>query len=160
MNPGEMEALLRRSAIGRLAMTTEDGPYVVAMNYIFVEGCIYLHSGPKGRKVEALLADPRVCFLVDEVGPQVTWEIGCGISQIYESVICFGKAEFVEELDEKRRVLELMVRKFIPKDSPFSLVDGNVRNTALIKIRLEWMTGKANRINPLHRIISNHVQTP
>jgi nitroimidazol reductase NimA-like FMN-containing flavoprotein (pyridoxamine 5'-phosphate oxidase superfamily) len=92
---------------------------------------------------------------VDEVGPQVTWDRGCGISQIYESVICFGKAEFVEELDEKSRVLELMVREFIRGDPPLPLVRGNVKNTALIRICVEWMTGKANRISPLHRIVSN-----
>ena len=35
--------------------------------------------------------------VVDEVGPQVTWEKGCGVSQIYRSVTCFGRAEFVED---------------------------------------------------------------
>ena len=116
----EMELLLESMPVGRLAVTTEDGPYVVAVNYLFLEGNIYFHSGQAGRKMEALRADSRVCFLVDDVGPQVIWEQGCGISQIYKSVVCFGKAEFVEGPTEKMRMLEKLVQKFVPANQPFS----------------------------------------
>ena len=152
-SPEEMKALLDRMAVGHLAMTTQDGPYVVPVNYLFAEGCIYLHCGPKGRKIEALRKDPRVCFLVDEAGPQVRWDKRCGITQIYESVMCFGRAETVEGQEEKKRILEMMVRKFLPPDSPFPLEDGNVASTVVIKIRVEWMTGKVNRISPFHTIV-------
>jgi nitroimidazol reductase NimA-like FMN-containing flavoprotein (pyridoxamine 5'-phosphate oxidase superfamily) len=152
-SPEEMKALLDRMAVGHLAVTTQDGPYAVSVNYLFAEGCIYLHSGPKGRKIEALRKDPRVCFLVDEAGPQVRWEKGCGISQIYESVMCFGRAEFVEGQEEKRRILELMVRKFLPPDTLFPLEEGNVADTTVIRIRVEWMTGKVNRLRPIHTVI-------
>jgi len=80
--PQEMEALLERRPDGYLSLTTESGPYVVPVNYLFFEGSIYIHSGPKGRKIDALQADSRVCFLVADIGPQVLWERGCGISQI------------------------------------------------------------------------------
>jgi hypothetical protein len=99
-----MELLLERMPVGRLAVTTADGPYAVAVNYLFFEGDIYFHSGREGRKIEALRADPRLCFLVDDPGPQVLSERGCGITQIYESVVCFGRAEFVEDHAEKRRI--------------------------------------------------------
>ena len=153
-SPEEMKSLLDRVAVGHLALTTQDGPYVVPLNYLFAEGCIYLHSGPRGKKIEALRKDPRVCFLVDEAGPQVRWDKGCGISQIYESVMCFGRVEFVEGLEEKRRILERMIHKFVPAESPVPLKDKDIENTAVVKIHIEWMTGKANRITPSHKIIS------
>ena len=156
----EMKTLLDRMTVGHLAMSTQDGPYVVPLNYLFAEDCIYLHSGPKGKKIEVLRNDPRVCFLVDEAGPQVTWNRGCGISQIYESVMCFGRAEFVEGLEERRRILEMMVRRFLPPDSPFPLLDKNVANTVVIRIRVEWMTGKANPISPLHSVIPARTRVP
>jgi hypothetical protein len=151
----EMKALLDRMPVGRLGLSTEDGPYVVPVNYIFAEGCIYFHSGHQGKKAEALQADPRVCFLVDEPGPQVTWEQRCRITQIYESVICFGKAELVEEIAERKRILEMLIAKYVPGDNHVPLLDRNVENTAVVRIRIEWMTGKANRISSLHRKISN-----
>ena len=155
----EMAALLDRMAIGRLALITEEGPYVLPLNYLFADDCIYLHSGLKGKKVEALRADPRVCFLVDEPGPQVTWAQGCGISQIYESVMCFGRAGFVERPEEKRRILEMMIHKFLPAESRVSLEGRNIEKTLVIKIQIEWMTGKANRISPLHTRVSNRFDT-
>jgi len=128
------------------------------VNYLFADDCIYFHSGPKGRKVEALRVDPRVCSLVDDPGPQVTWERGCGISQIYESVMCFGRAVFMERLEEKG-ILERMVHKFVPAESPVFLKDKDIENTAVVKIHIEWMTGKANRVTPSHTIISNRFRT-
>src|SRR5208283_2085408 len=141
----EMELLLEDMPVGRLAVITEDGPYVVAVNYLFLEGNIYFHSGQSGRKMEALRADSRVCFLVDDVGPQVLWEQGCGISQIYKSVVCFGKAEFVQGPIEKRGILERMVQKYVPSGYPFpTMKDQNVKKTVVVRIVIESMSGKAN----------------
>ena len=150
----EMELLLERMSVGRLALTTEDGPYIIAVNYLFFEGSIYFHSGLSGRKMEALQADSRVCFLVDEVGPQVLLDRGCGISQVYKSIICFGKAEFVEDPLEKRRMLERMVQKYVPSSYPLSpMTDQNVKKTAVVRIVIESMTGKENVLSPLHTVL-------
>ncbi len=155
-NVREMELLLERIPVGRLAVTTEDGPYMIAVNYLFFEGSIYFHCGLAGRKVEALRADPRVCFLVDEVGPQVLWEQGCGISQIYRSVVCFGKAKFVEDLVQKRGILERMVKKYVPSSYPVSpMSDQSITKTAVVRIMVESMSGKENPLSPVHTIIKN-----
>jgi nitroimidazol reductase NimA-like FMN-containing flavoprotein (pyridoxamine 5'-phosphate oxidase superfamily) len=152
----EMELLLERMPVGRLAVTTEDGPYVVAVNYLFLEGNIYFHSGQAGRKMEALRADSRACFLVDDAGPQVIFEQGCGISQIYESVVCFGRAEFVEEPIEKMRILKKLVQKYVPAHYPLSpMGDRNIEKTAVVKIVVESMSGKANVLSPSHTVLHN-----
>ncbi len=152
----EMELLLERMPVGRLAVTTEEGPYIVAVNYLFFAGNIYFHSGKTGRKMEALRADPRVCFMVDEVGPQVLWEQGCGISQIYKSVICFGKAELVEGQTEKRTILERMVQKYVPSPYPISpMKDENIQKTAVVRIVVDWMSGKENVLSPAHTVVHN-----
>lgn len=152
----ERESLLAEMPVGRLAVVTADGPYIVPVNYIFVEGCIYFHSALSGRKMEALRNDPRVCFLVDESGPRVLWEQGCGISQIYRSVICFGRAEFVETTEEKRGVLEKMLDKYVPGGYPRpSMTDQNIGNTAVVRIVIESMSGKANALSPSHTVVSD-----
>ena len=151
----EMESLLEQMPVGRLAVVTEDGPYIVAVNYIFLKGSIYFHSALAGRKVEALQTDSRVCFLVDEVGPRVLWEQGCGISQIYRSVICFGKAEFVESPVEKRGILEEMMRKYLPSSYPRPpMTDQNIEKTAVVRIIIESMSGKANALSPSHTVLN------
>jgi uncharacterized protein len=150
----EIERLLVRMPVGCLAVTTEDGPYAVAMNYLFHDGNIYVHSAMAGRKIEALKCDSRACFLVYEDGPQVTWEKGCGISQIYKSVICFGKAFFVEDLDEKKLMLEKMIQKYAPEESAFPQINNeNLGKTAVIKIIVESMSGKANELTSAHAVV-------
>jgi nitroimidazol reductase NimA-like FMN-containing flavoprotein (pyridoxamine 5'-phosphate oxidase superfamily) len=141
-----MKALLARMTVGRLGLSTEEGPYVVPMNYIYSNGCIYLHSAQEGRKISILRKSPAVCFLVDKHGPLVLWSVGCFISQIYESVMCFGHAELMEDEQEKRRILEEMVRKLTPPGytSP-PLNVGRIRQTAVVRVRVEQMTGKARR---------------
>jgi uncharacterized protein len=150
----EMVSLLERMPVGCLAVTTEDGPYVVAMNYLYYDGCIYVHSAPAGRKIDALPHDSRVCFLVYEDGPQVMWDKGCGISQIYRSVVCFGKALFVEAPDEKKLILEKMIQKYAPaeKDIP-QINDENLGRTTVIKIVVESMSGKANELTSAHKVL-------
>ena len=152
----EMELLLERMPVGRLAVTTKDGQYIVAVNYLFLDGSIYFHSAISGRKMEVLRADSRVCFLVDEVGPQVLWEQGCGISQIYKSVVCFGRAEFVEGSIEKRGILEKMIKKYVPSRyrSP-PMKDENVKKTTVVRIIIESMSGKANVLSPAHTVLLN-----
>ena len=155
----EMKLLLERMPVGRLAVSTKDGPYIVAVNHLFFEDCIYFHSGLSGRKIEALRADPRVCFLVDEVGPQVMWEERCGISQIYESVVCFGKVEFMEEPTEKRRILEQLVQKYVPSSYKIAPMDKrSIEMTAVVKIVIESMSGKKNELSPSHTVLENRFQ--
>jgi nitroimidazol reductase NimA-like FMN-containing flavoprotein (pyridoxamine 5'-phosphate oxidase superfamily) len=152
----DMELFLERMPVGRLALTTAEGPYIVPVNYVFFTESIYFHSGLAGRKMEALRADPRVCFLADEIGPQVLWNQGCGISQIYRSVVCFGKADFVEGQAEKRAVLEKMVQKYVPAGySPPPLKDENIQKTAVVRIVIEAMSGKENALSPAHTVIAN-----
>ena len=155
----EIKLLLKRMPVGRLAVSTKDGPYIIAVNYLFFKDCIYFHSGLSGRKVEALGANPRVCFLVDEVGPQVIWEEGCGISQIYKSVVCFGKAEFLEESTEKRRILEQLVQKYVPSSYNLAPMDNrNIEMAAIVKIVIESMSGKKNELSPSHTVLENRFQ--
>ena len=152
----DMELLLERMPVGRLAVSTAEDPYIVAVNYVFMEGNICFHSGPAGRKMEALRTDPRVCFMVEEIGPQVLWEKGCGISQIYKSVVCFGKAEFVEGQAEKRAILEKMAPKYVPSRYPIPpLKDENIKMTAVIRIVIGAMSGKENVRSPAHTAITN-----
>jgi hypothetical protein len=160
MKTSQMELLLERLPVGRLAVTTKDGPYIIPVNYLFFEGSLYFHSALSGRKVEALRADARVCFLVDEVGPQVVWEQGCGISQIYKSVVCFGKADFMEDPIEQRRILEKMVQKYVPSAYPLSpMKDQNIAVTAVVRIVIESMSGKAHELSPAHTVLPNRFPT-
>ena len=64
-----IEPILRACKTCRVAMIADGAPYVVPLNFGYTwddDGLtLYFHSGLKGKKIDALRADPRVCFELD-----------------------------------------------------------------------------------------------
>ena len=50
----EIEAILNRSEICRLAMADDNVPYVVALNYGYANNCLYIHCAPEGKKIDMI----------------------------------------------------------------------------------------------------------
>ena len=59
---------------------------------------------------------------------------------IYQSVIGFGKAKFIEGLDEKRKALSTIMAQY--SDQQFEFPKNKVKVTAVFKVEIESMTGK------------------
>jgi len=81
-------------AVGHLAMTTKDGPMWCLSTTISQKGSSTCTVGLR-EEIEALRRDPRVCFWWTKRGPRFDGQ-RLRHQQIYESVMCFGRAEFVE----------------------------------------------------------------
>ena len=71
---------------------------------------------------------------------------------LYESAIVFGRAALVTDADEKRRALKLLMERFCgtgeETDKQFEehmRKNRDGRDTAVIRIRIERITGKAHR---------------
>ena len=68
----EAKTLLSEGTIGHLGCVTEQGPYVVPVNYIFHDGDIYIHS-LMGSKIKTLRQNPNACLQVDKVDDEYSW---------------------------------------------------------------------------------------
>ncbi len=62
---GLMEKILDTALVCRIAMCTDNIPYIVTMNFAYKDNCLYLHSAKSGRKIDILRKNPRVCFEID-----------------------------------------------------------------------------------------------
>ena len=64
----------------------------------------------------------------------------------FRSVVAFGKASFVEDEAERRRILEQFIYKLSPDfvEGGMKFVDAAIGKTALIKIDIEEIKGKEN----------------
>ena len=74
-DPEQIRHILDSGKVLHLGLSVNDEPYVVPMNYGYTmeDGklVIYLHSAVKGKKLEMIRTNPRVCFNIDwEHGPQ------------------------------------------------------------------------------------------
>ncbi|MFP4619294.1 MAG: pyridoxamine 5'-phosphate oxidase family protein [Spirochaetaceae bacterium] len=46
--------ILKTNRICRIGLIDEERPYVISMNYRYKDNTIYLHSAPKGKKIDGL----------------------------------------------------------------------------------------------------------
>ena len=92
----------------------EGNPYVVPMNFGYENGIIYLHSGPEGSKLEMLEHNNNVCITFS-LGHKLVYQhekVACSYSMRSESAMCRGQVEFIEEIDDKRRALDIIMRHY------------------------------------------------
>ena len=87
----DMLAVISKCKVLRLAIHDDPYPYLVPLNFGYaVEGnnlTFYFHSAKRGRKIDLLLRDPRVCFELDCAHALKEGEIACKYGFYYESVI-------------------------------------------------------------------------
>lgn len=133
MEHSEIEDLLKRSVVGRLAVVTDEGPYIIPLGYVYEEGRVGFHSSPKGRKVESFKKDQRVCFEVDEANPEITQ---------YKSVLLFGRIEEVQDREAKLQVLKALVEKYPTERRKKTDFKECVDDAAVYLITPEKVTGK------------------
>ena len=141
-----VEALLKRSLVGRLATVNRDGfPVIKPVNFLFWDGKIYLHSSQKGEKVADIRRGSRVCFEVDEpVAYAVAAGKACSASYYYRSIVIKGRAGLVRHQCKKRGLLERMMEKYQPEGGYGALSERVLRKTAVIEISVHRMTAKEN----------------
>jgi nitroimidazol reductase NimA-like FMN-containing flavoprotein (pyridoxamine 5'-phosphate oxidase superfamily) len=140
----EMEEILGRMPVGRLGLADGGEPYVVPLNFAYSDGCIYVHTGLEGRKLEMIGKNPRVCFEVDELIEIVPNEQACLFTTYYRSVIAWGAARLLEDADEKMRALGLLLDKYGKNAKCEPIPEHALFIVSVCEIRVESMTGKAN----------------
>ena len=63
-----IHALLDQIKYGTLALSVENQPYSLPVNFVRIGSSLYFHGSKKGRKIETMQANPRASFSVVEAG--------------------------------------------------------------------------------------------
>lgn len=142
-DPAIMEDVINRTQVCRIAMCDGDAPYVVPMNFGYRKGQVYLHSAQEGRKLDILRKNNRVCFEVDVDHELLAADHSCRYDMRFRSVIAFGRAYLVEEEEEKRRGLDIIMEHY-GEGGPHAYREMDFSLTQVIRIDIEEITCKAN----------------
>jgi len=136
-----LEEILENALICRLAMMDGARPYLLPFNYGYREGCIYIHSGPEGKKIDLLRKNPEVCFEVEERMEITKGGKACDWSTRYRSVVGYGTVEILSDLQSKQEGLEvIMAQHGAPDLIEFSRK--NLDRMVILKLVPSSMTGK------------------
>lgn len=138
------EQVLHDAQVLELGMVDPEGkPYVVPLGFGYEDGAIYLHGAPVGMKNDILAANPNVCFQVYIAGETVAYDKPDGsrsFTMRYRSVTGFGRVKTLDDLDEKNRALEILMRQY---KFPHTPVDA-ARKIWVARLDIDRMTGKSN----------------
>ena len=143
-DPDQIRHILDTGKILHLGFAVDNEPYVVPMNYGYTtqEGhlVIYLHSAPQGKKLDMIRANPRVFFEIDCDLLPFEGDKPCQYGLAYSSVMGKGVARIVEDVEEKKRAMSVLMQTQTGKDFAFN--DRLVSIVAVIRIDVEEYTAK------------------
>jgi hypothetical protein len=137
----EIEWVLQEADVLRIALSEDNRPYLVPMNFAYHDNCIYLHSASEGRKIDILKKNNRVCFEVDIHTQIVEDNKPCHWGMRYWSGIGFGRAHFIDEVNDKKDAFDIIMKKYSSKSS-FEYSEEGLEGAVIIKIEIEQLTGK------------------
>ena len=145
MDKKDITALLERLDVGVLSTIGEDGfPYSTPVNFVYMDGSVYIHGRNAGTKVDNLKNTPKVSFTAwERIGYEDTGTAACDTTTVYESVIIKGNVEFVDDPTVKKRMLEAIVKRLVPDKTGMS--DAKIPPTIVYKINATEITGKYHR---------------
>jgi nitroimidazol reductase NimA-like FMN-containing flavoprotein (pyridoxamine 5'-phosphate oxidase superfamily) len=140
-----MEEIIRKCQVCHIAMADANGmPYVLPFNFGYEKDMIYFHSARPGKKMEILLNNPRVCveFSTDYLLRFQDEKVGCSYSMKYRSVLAYGKVEFIEDTEEKIRIMNIVMKNYA--SGVFTYNPPSIKEVCCWTVRIEKMEGKIN----------------
>jgi nitroimidazol reductase NimA-like FMN-containing flavoprotein (pyridoxamine 5'-phosphate oxidase superfamily) len=140
----QINEILANAHVGRLGTMGKDGyPIIKPLNFVHTGEHIYFHSAIEGEKIEDILRDNRVCFEVDVPLRYVKAKGDpCRAFYHYRSVILKGRAEIIEDFEEKRMAMKVLMEKYQPEGGYDDFPKEKLAITVVIRIDIEAMTGK------------------
>ena len=141
---GQITAIFDSARVLHLGLAVDNEPYVVPMNYGYIQKdgklVIYLHSALRGKKLDMIRTNPKVFFEMDCDLTPFEGEKPCQYGLSYSSVMGKGIARIVEDVEEKKTALSVLMKTQTGKD--FSFEDRLVGIVAVIRIDVEEYTAK------------------
>jgi nitroimidazol reductase NimA-like FMN-containing flavoprotein (pyridoxamine 5'-phosphate oxidase superfamily) len=143
-----LRAKLDGAAFGVLAMADGDQPLVNVNLFGFDADrrALYLHTARLGRTRETIEKNPKVCFVVADMGRLLPADEALEFSVEYESVVVFGRASVVEDGEEVRHGLQLLLDRYAPHLRPDRdyrpITSEEVRRTSVFRLDIESWSGK------------------
>lgn len=142
----EILDIVGQAKVLHLGMIDGDYPYVVSMHYgyEYAGGTLtfFVHSAKEGHKLDLLHENANACIeLSCRVKLLPGGDIACQYGASYASVMGRGKAEIVEDVQEKIHALALLMQNQAGRE--FAIDEHMADSVAVLKIKLDSFTAKA-----------------
>jgi len=109
MSKREIEELIERQMLCRIAFKGADYPYIAPFQYAYMNGTLFFHFTDYGKKMKLIEKDDRVCVEIEEFKPDLSE---------YNFVVLRGRIATVTDPKEKAEVIKRMANEGRQKLSP------------------------------------------
>jgi len=142
---------LNEAGYGVFATCKNGQPYTVARNFAYDpdKHAIYFHGARKGRTFEHVGEGTPVNLNVSEMGEWITAKRAMNFGVKYKGVVVFGYLTIVEDSEEAKRGLQLLMDKHFPEYRPgvdYEVInDDDLKVTAVFRVDIEAWSGKEKK---------------
>lgn len=143
---------LKQAAIGYLATVHDGQPFINSNLFVYdaENHCIFMHTARVGRTQANVTEEERVCFTTSEMGRLLPAPEALEFSVEYSGVVVFGRAQILQEREEQRRGLQMLMDKYFPHLMPGKdyrpIVDEELVRTTVYRIDIDAWSGKRKRV--------------
>ena len=139
-----LDEIIGSAQVCRLGLSDGNVPYIVPLCFGYKDRSLYFHSAADGKKIGIIKKNPNVCFEFDHNLELLQAEKPCKWGMKYQSIIGYGKAVFIEDLEEKKEALNIIMDQYT--EDRFSFQGSLINATTVFKVIIDTMTGKQSGI--------------
>lgn len=142
----EINEILKNGKYAIIGFSANNDPYLVTLSYGYdmQNERLYFHCALKGQKIDYLTKNPKVCATVIEDKGYV--KDFC--EHKYSSLIIRGSIRVVDELDEKKHGLDVLLNHLEENPDPIKTRnikdDKSYNSVCILCIDISDITGKRN----------------
>ena len=141
---------------GCLGLSDGENPYVVPLNFIWMNNTLYFHGAAQGRKINLIQANRNCCFTIYEDYGTMVDPVPAKTDSAYMSVMLFGVLEEVSDLKEATAAMQAMLDKYVPGYYDNNLSQAHIEkyrsslgsHTVVFRLTPNLWTAKENQLNP------------
>jgi nitroimidazol reductase NimA-like FMN-containing flavoprotein (pyridoxamine 5'-phosphate oxidase superfamily) len=139
--------ILKNGKYSTIALCKKTKPYLVTLNYGFhkEKNALYFHSAIKGLKLEIIKKNNEVCgTVIEDKGYLMN-----RCMHAYRSVVYFGKISIIEDIEEKRLAIDIMLNQLEEKPDvvkqKYIKNEASYKNVAILRIDIYSIRGKEGK---------------
>jgi nitroimidazol reductase NimA-like FMN-containing flavoprotein (pyridoxamine 5'-phosphate oxidase superfamily) len=140
----ELMEILKQGKYATISMCRKNESYIVALNYGYDQkkNALYFHCAQKGLKIDFINENPQVCGTIIEDLGYVTDEC----EQKYRSVVFWGEMFFVENLEEKKHGIDVLINHL--EKNPGKVKEKSIKSeqsyqdVGILRLDIKELSGK------------------
>ena len=143
----EIDEIIRAALVCRIAFANGDEPYVVPISFGYDGKALFIHTARRGRKIEFIENNSRVCFELEaNVAVKTDEGDACQWTFEFESVIGYGTIIELDSAEEKSRGLNQIMLHYSGRE--WEIDEAATATTRVWRIDIESVTGKRSMEKP------------